>query len=234
MAHSACQAPSARSSTWSAAARWRVAASCGVVRAARRTRTESTGLRLVRHRRRAAADRLAELADLGPAQHQHVAGDPAARVGGRDERVAGRVTGRRVRVPGRGVRPAPSRSASVVAAPRSSTCRPDPPHLHRERASPRGRRGLEHAGPPRATLTPNVIGSAGWVRVRPTMAVSRCSAASAASALGLRPEVVDHGRRRRPAQQQHQRGVEHVLAGQPLVQRHVGDGAVRGAPRGAG
>ncbi len=46
VSHSACQAPSARSSTWSAAQRCRVAVSRGVVRAARRIRTESTGLAL--------------------------------------------------------------------------------------------------------------------------------------------------------------------------------------------
>ena len=55
VAHSACQPPSARSSTCWAAARCSVAASCGVVRAARRTSTDSTGLALLRHRRRAAA-----------------------------------------------------------------------------------------------------------------------------------------------------------------------------------
>ncbi len=46
VSHSTCQAPSARSSTCSAAARCRVAASWGVVSAARRTSVESTGLAL--------------------------------------------------------------------------------------------------------------------------------------------------------------------------------------------
>ena len=77
VAHSACQAPSARSSTASAAARCRVAASCGVVSAARRTSTERTGLALcgiVDDPPPAPSD---ELADLGPAEGEDVVGDPA-------------------------------------------------------------------------------------------------------------------------------------------------------------
>ena len=126
VAHSACQAPSARSSTWSAAARCRVAASWGVVSAARRTSTESTGLALCGIDDEPPPTALGELADLGPGQHEHVAGDPAAGVGAAATSASPtRVTGRRVGVPGRRVgQPEPPGQLGAAARAR---CRPAPP-----------------------------------------------------------------------------------------------------------
>ena len=89
--------------------------------------------------------RLAELADLGPGQHQHVAGDPAARVGApRPGRRRRRVTGRRW-VCQDGASASPSRSGRARRAParrrvpparRPAPGRPAPPGRRTASARP--------------------------------------------------------------------------------------------------
>ena len=215
VAHSACQPPSARSSTCWAAARCRVAASCGVVRAARRTSTDSTGLALCGIVDEPPPRALGELADLGPRQVEHVVGDPAAGVGAADERVADPGDRRPGRVPARARRPAAS-----------------PTELDDRRRGCRRRRRAAPGSASRATSS--YASSTPVSHARDPEA--RTSSARRAGSGSARPSGCRGGRSARPASRRrprrgrgaasataaarhpHQRGVDDVLAGEPAVQ----------------
>ena len=72
-----------------------------------------------------------------------------------------------------------------------------------------------------AALSPNVIGTAYWVRVRPGMTVVAVLVGQPGRARDARRQRGRVDPRERVAAQQHQRGVEHVLAGQPAGARDV-------------
>ena len=90
--------------------------------------------------------------------------------------------------------------------------------LHGERGHHLGQpqaRAVEPGQPP-AAFSPKVVGSACCIRVRPMTTSSRCAGGQAGGRLGRRREVaVD--RADRVAGEQHQGGVQDVLAGRPDV-----------------
>ena len=220
VSHSACHAPSARSSTCSAAQRCKVAASRGVVRAARRIRTDSTGLALCGM-------------DDDPPPRASESSPISGRLSSRTSRARcpqtsvvatrtspARVTGRRwVCQDGDGspVRAAPPRE------PRPARCRrdrrPAPERSGAARSAPASSSAVRQ---PR-TLSPKVIGSAHCVSVRPIMGLAPCSSDNRTSAARALADVVAD-RRHRVAQQQHEGGVDDVLAGEAGVDVEVGMG----------
>ena len=192
---------------------------------------------LVRHGRRAAAGTLGQLADLRSGQRGDVGGDMPVRIRAGDERVGDPGERGPDRVPGRPGRQGPSAAAVV-----STSCQETATGSH-ESAQP-GQLGRCRQGAGRAaelhgqavaravitasaastmpvsqpaTFSPKVIGTACWVRVRPTSAVSTWLGGEhdqlfdLASMLGAKP--VEH-----LAQAQHQPGVDDVLAGQAAMQ----------------
>ncbi len=187
-AHSACQPPSARSSTWPAAARCKVAANIGVVSAARRTSTDNTGLALsgiVDDGPPAASDsspisgrdRVSTSLAIRPqASVQRTRASPARVTVLRTVCQAG--ASARPRSPASRARAAsgssPSSTAAAIVPAAPPTCtgkvRPD-------RSSYASRTAVSHV----ATLRPKVVGTACWVRVRATVGVPRCSHARLAS-----------------------------------------------------
>ena len=86
--HSACHAPSGRSSTASAAARCRVAPSCGARSAAERMSTDAAGFCFCGMADEPPPTPSDELADLGAAERRDVGGDDADRVDRLHERIA--------------------------------------------------------------------------------------------------------------------------------------------------
>ncbi len=189
-------------------------------------------VRLVRHRRGPAAGALGQLADLGAAQGQHVVGEAAPGVGAPDGGVAeagdrgaggvprgrrgepepggevdGEVGDDRDRV-GRGRRPARRRRPWCRPLPRPGPGRPGP-----FRSSYASRTPVSHW----AAFSPNVVGTACWVSVRAAIGVCRCTSTRSARARICAAQLGADGTDRVP-RPDHQRGVDHVLAGQPAVQ----------------
>ena len=193
--HSACHAPSGRSSTASAAAVCSWAPRCGASSDTARTSTESTGFasaaspRRSHGRRRRA--RSARRSRGGRAARRHSRSCP--HVGRADGRVGrtgaqpadgwcARAARRRlspssrpVRRPGAARRLGPGR-----AARRRRECRRRRRTARAARARPRRLAPGVVAAPASqpAALSPKVVGSAGWARVRATWRVSRWAAAS--------------------------------------------------------
>ena len=209
-------APSARSSTCSAAARCRVAASCGVVSAARRTSTDSIGLALWGIVDEPPPVPSASSPISGRRHREDVVGDPAAGVGAADERVAdpgdrwpgwcARGAGRRGR--GRGPPRRPGRPGRRRARGPRPGCRPP------RRAAPGRRSRATSSYASRtpvsqdATLQPEGgrHGVLGEGARRPSGCPGGCRRARRGAATTL-------GRGRRTgldgvARHQHQRGVE--------------------------
>ena len=224
-----------------------------MVSAARRTSTDSTGLALCgivddpppaalgRARRSRAGDRVStSLAIRAPgvgAAHQRVAEPGDGRPGGvpgRPWREAERAAtwSRSARSADRVRRAAASSTAaaSVPAAPPSWTGQGQ----RRRRSSYASRTPVSQP----AALRPNVVGTACWVRVRATIG-RRAVLLGQAGERG-RPGRASSARIAATASraQQHQRGVDDVLAGQAAVQprgpRRVASRAARAAARPAG
>ena len=188
------------------------------------------GVLFLRHGRGPAPAGGAQPGELGhfrPAQEQDVGGDLAGGVGHGGEGVAQRGDGEPVGVPrrrhgrqGRVRRPAgrTGRRASPRCPGRSAGCRPRG-FLPLRRSAPAGRgdssRRAAAARPANhcAALSPNVNGSECWVRLRPTHSVSVCCSARAESADVVAFRSLRESAERVPGQQ-HQGGVEDVLAGQ--------------------
>ena len=232
----------------SAAARCRVAASwrCGQRGPADQHRQHRVGL--VRHGRRAAArcPRPARRSRAGTAWRRRWRSVPRRRCS-RPGRRRARVTGVRVvchgvdgaspsaggRLDGHDTVPAPPVGAGRRPARRS---RPGCPP--RRRAGPgrtqrRQRRRTASRTPVSqpAALRPNVVGTACWVRVRPTIGCRRCVVDESARAPATCARSVAGSRSTASRSAQHQRRVEDVLAGQPAVQPRAASGLRQRASR---
>ena len=190
VAHSTCQPPSARWSTWSADAECRVAASAGAARAARRTSTGSVGLALCGivdepppdpSRSSPTSGRPSASTSRATCPHASVAVTTASptRVsgarevcqGGTRSRPSARACSRRTACAAS--RPTSSTSAlRVPAAPPSCAGQRNPANASAASSTP-----CSHP----ATTAPNVVGTAGWVSVRAMHGVSRCSVARSTS-----------------------------------------------------
>ena len=204
--HSACQAPSGRSSTPVAEARWSCAASCGACSAAARTSTASTGLRLwgiVEEPPRPGAAPSRSSPTSGRPSSSTSAASDAERVG-RGARARRRS---RSPVPRRVCHGSAGRSPSAVGEgggdggrvgvrrqvgqpargcrPRRRTAR-GAARGPRRRRRRRRRRAASHC----AALRPKVVGTAYWVSVRPAMTASRWVRASRGEVVGGRDQVV--------------------------------------------
>ena len=196
VAHSACQDPSGRSSTLVAAARCRVEARGGPVRALRRISTESTGLCFCgmvvdppplpsASSAISGLDRVATSAAIRPyASVQPTKASPAAVMTVREvchgtegtspSALATDSTSRHETCTGSGSprsRASSVDAASVPAAPPSWTA-------SRERTPASASAASNRPVSQFAALRPNVIGTACWVSVRPTIGVDRCSETS--------------------------------------------------------
>ena len=187
---------------------------------------------LLRHRRGAAAPLdggLGQLGDLGPREQQHVVGDVAHRVGGADQRVgvprergaAGVPRVRRCRGAASAAVSA-TRNSAASASPASSTTAASvpaaPPTCTREAQRAQVVARVEHALEPLGGLEAegDRVRRAGSACGRPSGRRGAARRARTERAT-CRSRSRQH-RRGRVARAEHQRGVEHVLAGQPTVQ----------------
>ena len=231
VAHSACHAPSGRSSTASAAARCTVAASWGVVSAVRRTSTDSTGLALC-----GIVDDPPPLpSDSSPTSGRQSSSTSPARWPQASVQVtaasARRVSGERVVCQGgRGARSSACTTCCATAADvatgsgwvdASSTVAArvpaaPPSWAGKDSASTVSTASRTPVSQP-AALSPKVVGTACWVRVRATIGVARCSSTRPASRRRL-PGEVGADRSEGVADGEEQGGVDHVLAGEAAVQ----------------
>ena len=195
VAHSACQDPSGRSSTLVAAARCRVDARGGPVRALRRINTESTGLCFCGMVDEPPPVPSASSAISGRDSVAHVGGDAPVRVGAADQGVARRGDDPRDVCHGtEGARPSAlatdstschetcagsgsPRSVGQLGGRRERAGRATELHRRsRDRTPASASAASSRPVSQLAALRPKVIGTACWVRVRPTIDVDRCSA----------------------------------------------------------
>ncbi len=230
----------------SAAARCSCAASCGAASAARPMSTDSTGLTLLRHGRRAAAPSAVGSASSPISGRSSDSTSLAIRpqasvvVVERDRRAG--VTGARLVRQGGAPQTEPPAAATVLeGALRRLDQTGEPRELHDRRQVPAAPPnwagqstvevlgGVERRRAARSpALSPNVIGTACWVSVRPI--IGRVAVVRGRAASARRPGGVHLGARWSPTAsraQQDERGVEHVLAGQPAVQPPCGGRAAR-------
>ena len=223
VAHSACQAPAARSSTESAAATCSVAASCGAASAARRTRMERAGLRLCgivdepppspsASSPISGRDRVSTSFAIRPhASVQPTAASPIRVTGARDvcqgsEGARPSVSASRSRAAA-GSSPSSTTAARVPAAPPSCTGNDERHQVvigvedrrqpARDLEPERRRHGVLGQGPRDHRRGPMRLGEVG-------------------QQADLRPQLATYRGDRVP-QQHHQRGVDDVLAGEAAV-----------------
>ena len=191
--HSACQAPSGRSSTASAD-RCSSAASAGMRRADELIRVLSTGLRFCgiaeETPRPAAAGSRSSAISGRQASRMSTAILPSASVSPVSASPSS-VTGPRCTCHGKTGADSPSRCARASpifspSSPNDASVPPAPPHCSGSRSRTSASRRVAPSTPCShpAAFTPKVVGTLCWVRVRATMRVPRCSSASAASAVG--------------------------------------------------
>ena len=198
---------------------------------------------LVRHRRRAAAPRRRSASSpiSGRASSEHVVGDLPPRVGAADQRVAEpgervrgwcarAATGSRPRRRGdvgdeagdggrRRQSPASSTTAArVPAAPPTAPGSAAPRRSSRASSTP-----CSHC----AALSPKVVGTACWVSVRPAIGVVAVRSARRDERRDLRVELARAASATASRAQQHQRGVDDVLAGEAAVQPRAAAGVAR-------
>ena len=192
VAHSACQDPSGRSSTLVAAARCRVEASGGPVSAARRISTESTGLFFCgmvdeppplpsASSAISGRDSVATSVAIRPyASMQPTRASPAAVITLR-EVCHGTAGASPSALPTHSTSRHDTRAGSVSPRSRASSvdaarvpAAPPTCTRSRDRAPASASAASSRPVSQLAALRPNVIGTACWVSVRPTIGVDRC------------------------------------------------------------